>query len=120
MNLFDTSHPVVGEDFWGREDEIKEFLESTLYRAEKGHTFAYSITGMNRIGKSSFVQEACRRYSAEKSNNVILIKTSIDTGISFWSFWLQQVICPIFEEVPFLDIKDQRYLEKINELERIK
>lgn len=109
---------VDGDNFWGRELELNEFLESTLYSAERGETFCYSLTGMNRIGKSSFVREACRRYRAVKSNNVILIQASIDRRPSFWSFWLYEVINPILDEIAFLDIDDERYLNKIDEIKK--
>ena len=68
-HLFDLHHPAAGAYFYGREQELAFFEKNLFEPAAGGASRYYSLTGMNRIGKSSLVppvsadgQPQCNRY----------------------------------------------------------
>lgn len=87
-NLFYTGYSgsqVTEESFLGRYaffDELRE--QTTAQKSSRG----ISIIGLNRIGKSSLIQEYIRReYTSRAVPNVILIERTLSGSTSLNQFW---------------------------------
>lgn len=99
--LFDLNHPAAGAYFYGREREI-EFFEKNLFEpAAGGSSRYYSLTGMNRIGKSSLMRELCRRFCAAGNPGVYVLETSLEQAGGFWRYWIFCVLKPLFSQPGF-------------------
>lgn len=82
-HLFDLHHPAAGAYFYGREQELAFFEKNLFEPAAGGASRYYSLTGMNRIDKSSLVRELCRRFRQTGSPNVTVIETSLEQAGGF-------------------------------------
>ena len=65
MKLFNVNGYATGKFFIGREKEIEFFQKNFFGEVVQGNSRLYSLTGMNRIGKTSLVKELCRRFLEE-------------------------------------------------------
>lgn len=87
-NLFYTGYSgsqVTEDSFLGRFDFYAEFHKQM---ADQKTSRGISVIGLNRIGKSSFVQEYIRReYAVRKVSNVILIERTLSNSTSLNIFW---------------------------------
>lgn len=99
--LFDVNHPVTGELFHGREAELEFFWRELFEPAVRGESRYYSVTGMNRIGKTSLFHELCRRFREEGHPGVHVIETTLDNVTGFWRFWVKTVLRPLLAQ-PFM------------------
>ena len=70
MSIFKTSQPVTGENFIGRKEEL-ELLSGYLNPED---TASLSITGLNRIGKTSLILEGLRRVEGEEIPDLLHTK----------------------------------------------
>jgi hypothetical protein len=61
-----TGTPVEGQDFFGREEEVLQFLELLEENAN------ILLTAPRRVGKTSFVLEVCRRWEEEGKKATLL------------------------------------------------
>lgn len=107
--VFDIHHPVTGDLFHGRETELAFYRRELFEPAARGESRYYSITGMNRIGKSSLFQELCRSFREEGHGNVHVIEATLEGSKGFWDFWIRGVLQPLFGQ---LDLA--RLMEKMD------
>ena len=112
MKLFDANHYVTGRRFIGRKNEIEFFQKNFFNEAVQGNSRYYSLTGMNRIGKTSLVKELCARFSAEDHPNVYLIDTSLDGKHGFWQYWIFSILLPLTKQIKF-DLISEEFQEEI-------
>ncbi len=97
--FFDPNNPVTGSSFLGRTRELA-FLRDTLFsNAVQGNSVNLSITGMNRIGKTSLMKEACRRFREEDHPDVYLIESTLDGQSGFWRYWVGEVLRPLLKQI---------------------
>ncbi len=61
-----TGTPVEGADFFGRQEEVDQFLELLEEKAN------ILLTAPRRVGKTSFVLEVCRRWEKEGHKTTLL------------------------------------------------
>ena len=80
-NIFRDGAIATGDSFIGREEELLK-LESMIFEG-KG---AVHLVGPTRIGKSSLVREACRRYSDPSKH--LLVEIIMGELVNAQDFWL--------------------------------
>ena len=68
--------PVSGDNFFGRQNEIKE----ALYYLDRGNSIA--LFGLRRIGKSSLLIELAEKYEAKDDHTVIQLDVEEYTTLS--------------------------------------
>lgn len=110
--MFDIFHPVTGQNFIGREKELRDFFKNSFDMLVKSNMhFNLSLTGINRIGKTSLVKEACRMYK-EKYPEIFTIYIEI-SQYGFWTFW-GKIISYIFNRIfPKIKIDDDYIKDEI-------
>lgn len=106
MKLFNVNGHATGKFFIGREKEIEFFQKNFFGEVVQGNSRLYSLTGMNRIGKTSLVKELCRRFLEENHSNVYLIETSLDGKKGFWEYWIRSILLPLIKQIDFDQIKE--------------
>ena len=93
IEYFETSHPVTGEYFVGRKDDLKFFQESFDDVVEgRRSNILFSLTGMNRIGKTSLILQICENFKKKQNPNVYLLYTSLGRFNCFGDFWRDVVL----------------------------
>ena len=97
--LFDPEHYVTGKFFFGREDELSYFKKNLFDAVLQGESRNYSITGMNKIGKTSLMKELCRRFQSEAHPDVYVVDSTLDKRLEFWPFWIKSVLEPLFKQL---------------------
>ncbi len=119
-HLFDLHHPAAGAYFYGREQELAFFEKNLFEPAAGGASRYYSLTGMNRIGKSSLVRELCRRFRQTGSPNVTVIETSLEQAGGFWHYWIFCVLKPLFSQPDFNATLESLYPEDAAQMREIR
>lgn len=112
---FDPHHPVSGAYFIGRHAEKAYFRERIFDAVMDGRCVLWSITGMNRIGKSSLIKELCSEFLANAPKNVIILNSTFEGKNSFWNYWLSGVIDPLSDELDISTL-NEHYRSKIVDL----
>lgn len=107
MKLFDVNHYVTGKYFIGRKNEIEFFQKNFFDEVVRGNSRYYSLTGMNRIGKTSLIKELCARFCAESHPDVYLIDTSLDGKHGFWQYWIFSILLPLTKQIKFDQISQE-------------
>lgn len=105
--FFDVNHPVSGEKFFGRESELKFFKVHVIDEIVKGNKVSLSLTGMNRIGKSSLVKEVCERLRKENCPDLYILETSLDGMQSFWHYWIWRIIKPLLKYIEEVQVAEK-------------
>ena len=96
LSVYETSAPVQGAQFFGRESELRDILQKS--------TTSFLIFGNRRMGKTSLVREVLRRLKHESSNsNEALDIAAMPTQLYF--------DCSIFRN------RQEFYAEVIRELD---
>ena len=113
MKLFDANHYVTGKLFIGRKNEIEFFQKNFFDEAVQGNSRYYSLTGMNRIGKTSLIKELCTRFRTESHPSVYLVDTSLDGKHGFWQYWIFSILLPLIKQIKFGQISEE-FREDIN------
>ncbi|WP_037355213.1 ATP-binding protein [Selenomonas sp. FC4001] len=121
MFKFVDMHPVTGDmqSYILREGEF-DYLYRNIFEVidkDKGKV-NYSITGINRIGKTSLIKELCRKFDEEKHPNTLVLFTSLEGVRNFWTYWRGKVILPLIKLIDMDEIKtiDDDYFEQIIEI----
>ena len=107
MKLFNVNGHATGEFFIGRKKEIEFFQKNFFSEVVQGNSRLYSLTGMNRIGKTSLIKELCARFSAEGHANVYLIDTSLDGKHGFWQYWIFSILLPLTRQIKINQICEE-------------
>ena len=105
--MFDISHPVTGDNFIGREIELRELKNQIFDAAVRRNSINFSLTGNNRIGKTSLIREACRRFEEQLHPDIIVLSLSLEGSNGFWKFWAMRVVANLFKKLD-MDIVEQR------------
>lgn len=108
-HLFDLHHPAAGAYFYGREQELDFFEKNLFGPAATGSSRYYSLTGMNRIGKSSLLRELCRRFRQTDETGVTVLETSLEQAGGFWHYWISGVLKPLFSQPWFEAALEEMY-----------
>ena len=99
--VFDVNLPVTGDLFIGREKEVEYLLRQIFQPALNRETQYLALTGMNRIGKTSLMREACRQFDMVEHSNVIVLETIVSDYYRFWEFWVYGVVKPLYRKLKF-------------------
>lgn len=97
--VFNPNLWVTGDMFLGREIEVEYLLRQIFRPALSGTTHYLALTGMKRIGKTSLVREAWRRFNQLEHKNVVVIDTSLDKYSRFWTYWVYGVVTPLYKKL---------------------
>ena len=121
MFKFDETHPVTKgqKSFISRDGEL-EYLFSEIFEEvdkERGK-INYSITGINRIGKTSLIKELCRKFDEQDHPNTFVLFTSLEGVDNFWSFWCGAVITPLIKMLDMDEVKniDDYYYNEVGKI----
>lgn len=106
--MFDISHPVTGENFIGREEELRDIKTQIFDAAIQRNPINFSLTGNNRIGKTSLIREACRRFDEQPHPNTVVLTLSLEGTNGFWKFWALKVIGSLFKKLDMKIIEENR------------
>lgn len=121
MFKFDDTHTVTygKKSFISRNREL-ENLYKHIFEVVNGERekVNYSITGINRIGKTSMIKELCRRFDEEPHPDTFVLFTSLEGVKSFWPFWRGKVVMPLMKTLDMEEVKaiDEDYYEQIAEI----
>lgn len=114
--IFDVNLWVTGEQFLGREAEVEHLLRHVFRPALEGQNQYLALTGMNRIGKTSLVHEAWRRFDETPHQNVVVLEAVVSDHHDFWEFWTFGVLKPLYRKLKNQVGLSREDLEDIEEL----
>ena len=121
MFKFDDTHTVTygKKSFISRNKELDHLYQHIFEVVnEEREKVNYSITGINRIGKTSLIKELCRRFDEEPHPDTFVLFTSLEGVKSFWPFWCGKVVMPLMNSLNMEEVKaiDEDYYEQIAEI----
>ena len=114
--IFDVNLWVTGEQFLGREAEVEHLLRHVFRPALEGQNQYLALTGMNRIGKTSLVHEAWRRFDETPHQNVVVLEAVVSDHHDFWEFWTFGILKPLYRKLKNQVGLSREDLEDIEEL----
>lgn len=122
MFKFGDTHPVTKGDksFISRNKELNTLFNRIFEAIDKeNEKVNYSITGINRIGKTSIVKELCRRFDEFSHPNTFVLFTSLEGVKSFWPFWSGKVVMPLIKMLDMEEVKniDEDYFDQIVDIQ---
>ncbi len=97
--VFDISKPVTGTYFIGRREEYDFIRKNVFDAAARGESYNLSVTGMNRIGKTSLLRKICKEFREEGHHGVYVVESSLQGYEGFWSFMLSEVLGPLAKQL---------------------